>query len=254
MKSVESQIANLQEEIAKVRGQIAAVQAKEDQYKARRQNLEQRLRTREKKLFDLVEAYCLADQRRRFAAEPAERKRFLAGIGAFLTDSQRAHFMPPSENGGAEPGGKATAEAPASDEPAPESRGEINATPVSDATSMQPRSPDAAKHPAGAAVQSPDNLSCAPGTDSQASLNGEDEQTPATRKPSTSATKRPRQQARPASEKQRTYVRDLIHKHPAVAEEHNVLEANLGSMTQAEASRAIKVLRPVAPAEADAKT
>ena len=247
MKSLESRISALQKEIATVEGQIAAVEAKEAKYKVRRQKMEQRHKTLHGKLFGLATACYLAEQRRRLASDPAERKRFQEGIGRMLTDSQKDRFMLPPENGGnAEPGG-ATAEAPATDEPAPESRGEINAGPVSDANSKQARSPDAAEHPAGAAVQSPDHLTCAPGTDSQASLNGEDEQTPAT-----SATERPRQQARPASEKQRNYVRDLIHKHPAVAEKHNLVEAHLGSMTQAEASRAIKVLRAVAAAEADA--
>ena len=203
MTSIESRIAVLQTDIAKLGGQIAAVQAKIDKLTARRQKLDQRQKALHGKLYSLVEAHCLADQKARFAAEPAERTRFLAGIGKVLTESQTVHFMRPPENGGgnAEPGAQATAEAPASDEPAPESQA--------------------------------------------SQLTGEDEQTPATRKPSTSATTRPTHQARPASEKQLKYLRDLIHKNPAVAEKHNIVEANLGSMTQAEASAAIKVLRPV---------
>ena len=205
MTSLESRVAVLQTDIAKVGGQMAAVQARIDKLTARRQKLDQRQKALHGKLYSLVEAHCLADQKARFAAEPAERTRFLAGIGKVLTEGQKHHFMRPPENGGgnAEPGAQATAEAPASDEPAPESQ---------------------ASH-----------------------LTGEDEQTPAT-----SATTRPTHQARPASEKQLKYLRDLIHKTPAVAEKHNLVEAHLGSMTQAEASRAIKVLRAVAAAEADA--
>ena len=57
MKSpLESRITVLQAAIAKVAGQIAAVQVKEDKYRARRQKLEQRLKTLEGKLFGLVNA------------------------------------------------------------------------------------------------------------------------------------------------------------------------------------------------------